>query len=352
MSTTFALVLAGLFLGVNAFFVAAEYAVISSRLAQVEPLAEEGRRGAPQAVFALEHVSLMLATSQLGVTVMSTSLGAVAEPAIAHLVEGPLAAIGLGEAAVQAVSFLIALLVVVILHVVIGELVPMNLSIAKSHRALLVLAPPLVAVGRVFSPFVKFLDWLAKLVVKSVGLEPKSEIASSYTVEEVASIVQTSREEGKIQDDLGLLAGTLQFSDLPVTSLMVPLDGITTVREPVTPDQVEKIVGRTGFSRLAVEDDAGVPVGYLHVKDVLYADGAERFEPVDPWRIRKLATIPETEEAAAALRWMQASATHMVGIVSEDDDLVGVLFLEDLLETLVGQVKDSLQREQWDRFGQ
>ena len=171
MTTGLALVLAFLFLAVNAFFVAAEYAVISTRLSQIEPLVKQGRRGAGPAMFALEHVSIMLATSQLGVTVMSTSLGAVAEPAIAHLVEVPLAAIGLTEAMVQVISFLIALLVVIFLHVLFGEMVPMYLSIAKSHQALLVLAPPLVAVGRFFSPLVRLLDRLAKWFVKMAGLE-------------------------------------------------------------------------------------------------------------------------------------------------------------------------------------
>lgn len=345
MTTGFALVLALVFLSVNAFFVAAEYAVISSRLSQVEPLAEQGRRGAQPALYALEHVSLMLATSQLGVTVMSTSLGAIAEPAIAHLVEGPLAAIGLGEAMVQIVSFLIALLVVVFLHVLFGEMVPMYLSIAKSHKALLLLAPPLVAIGRFFGPLVRLLDRLAKWFVKVAGLEPKSEIASAYTVEEVASIVEASRAEGKIQDDLGLVEGTLEFSDISATDLMVPLEDLVSVEAPVTPAAVEALVTRTGFSRFPVVNAEGGIIGYVHLKDVLYAKGPLREEPVEGWRTRSLATIPTAEVAGAALRHMQATATHLVGVVEpETGDLRGVLFLEDLLEELVGQVSDSLQR--------
>lgn len=349
MTTGLALVLAFLFLAVNAFFVAAEYAVISTRLSQIEPLAKQGRRGAGPAMFALEHVSIMLATSQLGVTVMSTSLGAVAEPAIAHLVEVPLAAIGLTEAMVQVISFLIALLVVIFLHVLFGEMVPMYLSISKSHQALLVLAPPLVAVVRFLSPLVRLLDRLAKWFVKMAGLEPKSEIASAYTVEEVASIVEASRAEGKIQDDLGLVEGTLEFSHLAVTDLMVPLDELLSIDSPVTPDAVEALVTKTGFSRFPVVNDQSVITGYVHLKDVLHAKGAEKDQPIEPWRIRKLTAIPATDEAGAALREMQASGTHLVGVVEpETNALVGVLFLEDLLEELVGQVSDTLQREGWE----
>lgn len=349
MSTWIALFFAVLFLAVNAFFVAAEYAVISSRLSQVQPLVAEGRRGATQAMYALEHVSLMLAISQLGVTVMSTSLGAIAEPAIAHLVEGPLRGIGVGESGVQVISFLFALLVVVFLHVVFGEMVPMNLSIARSHRALLVLAPPLVAVGRLFSPIILAFDALAKWFVKVAGLEPRSEIASAYTVEEVASIVQASQDEGKIQDDLGLIVGTLQFSDVSAADLMVPFGELTTVTQPVTPAAVEALVSRTGFSRFLVEGEDGTIKGYIHLKDVLYAEGEDREKPVDPWKVRELRVIPSGEDAAKALQEMQASGTHLAGVSDGDGELVGVLFLEDLLEELVGQVRDSLQRDDWLR---
>lgn len=350
MSTGLALFLAFLFLAVNAFFVAAEYAVISSRLSQVEPLAERGRRGAVQALFALEHVSLMLAISQLGVTVASTSLGAIAEPAIAHLVEVPLRAVGLGEAGVQVVSFLFALLLVVFLHVVFGEMVPMNLSIAKSHDALLVLAPPLVAVGRVFGPVVRALDALAKWFVKIAGLQPKSEIASAYTLEEVATIVEESRLQGKLADDVGLLGGTLVFSGLTAADLMVPIGDLVNIEQPVTRSTVEALVTKTGFSRFPVVDESGNVGGYVHLKDVLHASGERRDEPVDNWRIRDLSVIPAEEEAGEALREMQASATHMVGVKAPNDGrLVGVLFLEDLLEKLIGQVSDSLQREEWER---
>ncbi|MDN6566714.1 MAG: CNNM domain-containing protein, partial [Actinomyces sp.] len=134
-------------LGVNAFFVTGEFATTSSRRSQIEPLYEQGRRGSAKAMYALQHVSLMLAICQLGITVASTSLGVVAEPAIAHLVEGPLVHLGLPAATSHVVGFTAALVIVLFLHVVFGEMVPKNIAIANPHRALLVLAPPLVGVG-------------------------------------------------------------------------------------------------------------------------------------------------------------------------------------------------------------
>lgn len=351
MNPALGLTLTALLLAVNAFFVASEFAVTSSRRSSIEPLVAEGRRGSKQALYALEHVSVMLAICQLGITVMSTSLGVIAEPAIAHLISGPMVSIGASEAAAHAVAFVIALLLVLFLHVVFGEMVPKNISIARPDRALLMLAPPLTAIGRVLRPIVIGLDHTANWFLRIFGMEPRSEIAATFTVDEVASIVELSREEGKLIDDLGLLTGTLEFTEETAGSLLVPLDRLVTVGPAVTPAQVESMVAKTGYSRFPVVDAKGALIGYVHLKDVLYAQGEQRDQPVEPWRIRSLQTVGADVEAETALRTMQDTATHMMAVVPPSSAdaggpgaAVGVLFLEDLLEELVGQVKDSLQR--------
>ncbi len=144
MSTWLALVLVVVFLAGNAFFVGAEFAIISVRRSAIEPLAAAGDRRARTVLWAMEHVSLMLACAQLGITVCSTSIGLVAEPAIAHLVTRPLHALGASEVWTEPVAFVVALLVVVYLHVVLGEMVPKNLAVAGPDRAVLLLGPPLV----------------------------------------------------------------------------------------------------------------------------------------------------------------------------------------------------------------
>ena len=335
MSPALGLSLTVVFLLVNAYFVAAEFAVTSSRRSQLEPLANDGVRGAKQAMYALEHVSLMLAISQLGITVMSTSLGAIAEPAIAHLIYRPLSAFGLGMDVAHGIAFVVALLIVLFLHVVFGEMVPKNLSIAKSTVTLLALAPSLVAIGRVLRPVVVLMDNTANWFIRHFGFEPRSEIAATFTVEEVANIVEVSREEGKLSDELGLLAGTLEFAETTVDALMIPLDKLATIALPASPDSVESMVAKTGFSRFPVtegEDGDQEIVGYVHLKDVLYAQTPEeRSEPLPPWRVRSLEYIPSNLGAEDALRQMQATSSHVVGIVSEaGGDLDGALFMEDL----------------------
>lgn len=348
MSITLGLFFTVLLLAANAYFVAAEFAVTSSRRAQIEPLAAEGKRGGAQALYALQHVSLMLAISQLGITVMSTTLGAIAEPAIARLIEAPLELVGVPSTVVHAISFVFALLIVLFLHVVFGEMVPKNISIARSTQALLILAPSLVTLGRLLRPIVVFLDSAANWFIRLGGMEPKSEISAAYTIDEVATIVELSREEGKLEDDLGLLTGTLEFTDRNVRDLMVLRDNLTSLSHPVTPADVEAQVAATGFSRFPIENDKQEIDGYVHLKDVLYATDAQRNEPLPTWRIRPLETVLETLDAEEALRLMQRSAIHVVGVTgAKDGKLLGVLFLEDLLEELVGQVRDSLQRDQF-----
>jgi CBS domain containing-hemolysin-like protein len=196
MSTSWALVLAVLLLAGNAFFVAAEFAIISARRSSIEPLADEGDRRARTVLWAMEHVSLMLAVAQLGVTVCSTSLGLVAEPAIAHLLLRPLEAVGANPGLAHPIAFVVALVLVVYLHVVLGEMVPKNLAVSGPDQAVLLFGPPLVWVGRLVRPVVTSLDWTANHALRLFGVEPKAEIASAFTAQEVQSIVERSRAEG------------------------------------------------------------------------------------------------------------------------------------------------------------
>ncbi|OJV78963.1 MAG: hypothetical protein BGO37_01025 [Cellulomonas sp. 73-92] len=344
MSPALAAVLVVVFLAGNAFFVGAEFAIISSRRSSIEPLAAAGDRRARTVLWAMEHVSLMLACAQLGITVCSTSLGLVAEPALAELVAHPLHALGASDTWVHPVAFVLALLIVVYLHVVLGEMVPKNLAVAGPDRAVLLFGPPLVWLGRVVRPVITALNWIANHAVRLVGFEPRDEVASSFTAEEVQSIVERSAAEGLISDEQGLLSGALEFSDLTARDVMVPAARLVGIDEGATPDEIEHLVGRTGFSRLPVRDQ-GELVGYLHVKDVLYADAATRLQPVPDWRVRRLAVVAPDDEIEDALAAMQRSGAHLAR-VDEGGTAVGVVFLEDILEELVGEVRDAMQRGQ------
>jgi CBS domain containing-hemolysin-like protein len=364
------LLLALALLLLNAFFVGAEFAVISARRSQIEPLAADGRRAARTTLWALEHLSLMLACAQLGITVASLGLGAVAEPLVAHLLEAPFAAARLPQDLLHPVAFVIALGVVVYLHVVVGEVVPKNLAIAAPERAALVLGPALVAVARVVRPLVVTLDAVTRLLLRLLRVEPKAELDSAFTAEEVHSIIAESRREGLLDaEEHGLLTGALELSARPVSDVMVPVDRLVSVPAGATPEEIERVVARTGFSRLpvgaapsAARGDQGLDgdqgtfaggretpdgvelVGYLHVKDLLYADDVAYTSPLPPRRIRALVNLPTSEDVEDALVAMQRAGAHLARLVDADGTTVGVVFLEDVLEELVGEVRDATQR--------
>jgi CBS domain containing-hemolysin-like protein len=359
MSIPAALTLSAVLLLLNAFFVGAEFAVISARRSQVEPLAEDGRRAARTTLWAMEHVSLMLACSQLGITVCSLGLGAVAEPAVAHLLELPFTAAHVPDGLLHPIAFTLALAAVIYLHVVVGEMVPKNLAIAGPERAALLLAPPLVALGRALKPLIRLLTATTNGLLRLLRVEPKEELTSAFTAEEVHAIVTESRREGLLDDRHHLLTGALELGERRAGDVMVPRARLVTVQLGCTPAQVEALVARTGFSRFpvvargdrptgaaATEGDAAAPddvIGYLHLKDLLYAENGQHDVPVPQARVRSLGTVSEHDELEDVLGTFQRSGAHMARVFDDDGILAGVLFLEDVLEELVGEVTDATQ---------
>ena len=412
----------------NAFFVGAEFAVISARRSQIEPLAEKGSRSAKTALWAMEHATLMLATCQLGITICSLLILNVSEPAIHHLLAVPLEALGIPYAVVDVIGFVLALLLVSYLHVVFGEMVPKNLAfslpdravlmLATSQlgiticsllilnvsepaihhllevpmhalgwdpavisvaafvitlalvsflhvvfgemvpknlafsipdRAVLLLAPPLVWVSRVFRHIIWALNGIANGVLRLFGVEPKNEAASTFTLEEVATIVDRSRREGVLADSSGAVAAAVEFTDKKARDIAVPLAELITLPETATPDDVERAVARYGFSRYVIVDDEQMPIGYVHLKDVLRAaEGPQPDEkisqPLPSKRIHHMLPVQEETDLEDALASMRRAGRHLAKVRDSSGETTAVLFLEDILEELVGEVQDATRR--------
>ncbi|MCA0290471.1 MAG: hemolysin family protein [Actinobacteria bacterium] len=334
-----------LLLLLNAFFVGAEFAAMAARRSQLEPLAEGGSRAARVCLEASEQMGSVLACAQLGITVCSVLLGAVSEAALHHAIEGPLEALGVPDAVVSGLALALALLVVVYLHVVVGEMIPKNLSIASPERAALVLVPPLFWLTRAFRPFIHVMESIAKGIVRLLGIEPKDEVTSAYTAEEVHHIVEESHREGLVEEDqFDLLGAALEFSDKTAGDVGVPVGDLVTLPQGATPEQVERLVAKTGFSRFPTVNPAGEVSGYLHLKDVLYADADDYHLPVPAKRLRRLATVRPEDEVEDVLATMQRTGTHLARVVGPDGAVRGVVFLEDVIEELVGEVLDDSQR--------
>ncbi|WP_137845220.1 hemolysin family protein [Microbacterium sp. 2FI] len=333
----------------NAFFVGAEFAVISARRSQIEPLAERGVRSAKTALYAMEHATLMLATSQLGITICSLLILNVSEPAIHHLLAEPLALTGLAEGTVDVIAFIVALLIVSYLHVVFGEMVPKNLAFSLPDRAVLMLATPLVWISKLFHPVIFVLNWIANHVVRLFRVEPKDEAASTFTLEEVATIVNQSRIEGVLDDAAGTVAAAVEFTDKKAKDIAVPLADLISLPETTTPAKIERAVAKHGFSRYVIVDESGTPVGYVHLKDILRAaEGADAATdvtlPIPAKRIHHMVPVLETTDLEDALALMRRAGRHLAQVRSTAGETTGVLFLEDIIEELIGEVQDATRR--------
>ena len=327
----------GLLLG-NAFFVGAEFAVMAARRSQLEPMAAAGSRRAQVSLQALEQVASLLACAQLGITVCSVGLGAVAESALHEMLHGPFEHAGLPDAAADAVALILALLIVAYLHVVVGEMVPKNLAIAGPDRAALALAPPLLYLTRMLRPVIRLMEGIAKTAVRLLGIEPKDEIASTFTAEEVQFIAAESHREGLIEErQHGRISDALEFSDRVAGDLAVPLSRLVALDTGASAADVERLVAGHGFSRYPVRGATGVFVGYLHLKDTLHASEADYDRPIPQIRIRRLPTVQAEVEVEEVLSVMQRTGAHLAQVVA-GGAVTGVVFLADVLDELVGEI--------------
>jgi CBS domain containing-hemolysin-like protein len=327
---------------VNAFFVGAEFAVISARRSQIEPKAEAGSKAAKTTLWAMEHATLMLATSQLGITVCSLLILNVSEPAIHHLLEIPLGLTSLSAEAVGIIAFVVALLIVTFLHVVLGEMVPKNISFSVPTRAALILAPPLVVVSKVFNPMIWTLNTIANGVLRLFKVAPKDGATSAFTLDEVANIVQQSTRDGMLRDASGTLAAAFEFTTKRVSDVAVPVEEMVLLPSTATPADVQRAVAAHGYSRYILTNDDGDATGYLHLKDVMDLTAPDTFtEPVPAKRIRRLASALHDSELEDALAAMRRTGAHVARVFNTEGTLTGVLFLEDIIEELVGEVEDA-----------
>lgn len=338
MVELWSLVVAVLMLAGNAFFVGAEFGLVSARRSKIEPLALEGSRAARTTLAAMEEVSLMLAGAQLGITVCSVVLGFVSEPVIAHLLEPVFAAMSVPEMLIHPIAFVIALTVTVYLHVVIGEMVPKNLALASPTATALRLTPPLYYMVKLTGPLVISLNWLANHTLLLMGIKPKREVASSFSRDEVAGFVRESHEKGLLSEDEGLLlTGVLMIDVQTAADVMIPIDDVVMTSRDATPKSIESLSVKTGYSRFPVASTNGRYAGYVHIKDIVGVDKATYTARLARAHIRKLNTVKSTDSIKDILATMQDTSSHLARVVSSRGKTVGIVSIEDLVEAVIGQ---------------
>ena len=285
------LLFAALLVLANGFFVGAEFSLVSVRRSQVEPLAAQGSGRARQVLYGLEHLPEMMAAAQFGITVCSLTLGAVAEPTVARLLEPVFHAARVPGELIHPLGYAFALVAVVFLHLVIGEMVPKNLAMAAPGKTAIWLSPGLVAFARACGPVTSALSACARFVLWLFKVEPKDEVEAVFTSEQLNRLVEDSGQAGLLEPEAQeRLEDALELGSRPVTDVLLVRASLVTVDPSVTPRRIEELTVRTGYSRFPVCAEGGGPfMGYLHVKDVLDLEDGDRAVPQQIWR--PMATV-------------------------------------------------------------
>jgi CBS domain containing-hemolysin-like protein len=347
--TAASLLLALALIAANGFFVGAEFAVLAARRSRLEPLLRTSRR-ARTALRAIEQLPLMISACQFGITLASLGLGALAEPAVASVLAGPLAALHVPHGLVHPLALGIALTLVSCLHMLLGEMVPKNLALTGPERAAMMLTPALLIFVRIFRPVIVSLPAIATGVLKLLAIKPVSEIGDVIDRDSVAALIGESSDEGLLQaNQHELLSGALAFEETKADVAGMPLETLVSIEPDVTPADIEQLVTATGYSRFPVRANdhpsTGTDfIGYIHLTDVLDTDPVSRNRPVDRHYIRPLVDIPTTATLQTALATLRRSGSHLARLIDDNGQTRGLIALEDILEQLVGEVMDATRR--------
>lgn len=328
----------------NGFFVAAEFAITAARRASLEERASEGDGRARTALKSITELSLMLAGAQLGITIASLLLGFIAEPAVATIIEAGIdSVVELPSSVVHLISFMVALGVVVFLHMVVGEMAPKNMAIADPEKTALWMALPFRAFVNVFRPFIRLLNAIANGVLGLFGVEGVDELEEGRSAQDIATMITQSAREGMLgKVEHRLLSGAIGFRDRDAADVMVPRTEVVAIPAAATPEDIELAVVETGHSRFPVyAGDLDHVLGFFHAKDLLLVAPEARASALERRLVRPMLVVPESRKLHPLLFDMRRQRRHFALVVDEHGGTGGVVTIEDLLEELVGEIRDE-----------
>jgi len=332
--TVLALLIAVVLLAGNAFFTAVEFALVAASRSRLEVLAEAGNRRARLAVRAMGDLGMQLAGAQLGLTMTALGLGYIVEPAVAHLLDGVLGIYGHG------VSVAVAIVIVVFAHVLIGEMIPKNAALCNPDALAMWLAPVHRLFVGAFRPAIRALEWVVALLVRLCGVKMVDHSSSARTPAELSELLAESRTGGLLSEfEHTLLASALELGERPVSSIMVPRERICAIPRAASVAEAEATVVASGHSRLLL-GDPDQPDGFVHAKDLLTVPPEQWGQALPAACVRRALMVRRDLPLEDLLRLMRRHRVH-VALVREGTVTVGLVTLEDVLESLVGDIRDE-----------
>ncbi|MFI6240999.1 hemolysin family protein [Micromonospora sp. NPDC050795] len=343
MSPGIALFSSVILLALNGFFVAAEFALVASKRYRLEQAAANGGRAARAALDGVRELSLMLAGAQLGITLCTLGLGALAEPAIEHLLSPLLHAVGLPDAASHLIALVFALGVVTFLHLVVGEMAPKSWAITDAERSATLLALPFRAFARVSRPVLSALNALANAILRLFGVNQQDQLAQVHGPDELRMLLEQSREHGLLgAEQHQLLTSMLELQGTSVAQVMEPFATMVTVRRGDPAERIEEVSRDSGRSRLAVLDEAGDVCGLVHVREAVRVVTTGRVATAGEL-MTPAFTLPATSSVTEAVAAMRARQSQLALVRNGGGPArpIGFVALEDLLEEVIGEFDDE-----------
>ncbi|MBE8471890.1 hemolysin family protein [Streptomyces justiciae] len=315
----------------SGFFVAAEFALVAAKRHRMEKAAAQGQRGAKAALAGMRELSLMLAGAQLGITVCTLGLGSVSKPAISHELDPVLHKVGLPSAVSYGIAFAVAMIVVVFLHMVVGEMAPKSWAIAHPERSAMLLAPPFRAVVKVVRPLIGVLNRISNALVRLCRVTPRDELASVHNREQLTHLVEESERLGLISEtDSELLTRSLVEPETPVVDLLIPAARITSVAGDAGIDDILRLATDHDRTRLLVREADGEVLGSVHARDALVARARARSVTARALA-RPVPELAEDTTVADAIELLRRNRASLAVVRDDTGRLTGMVTLDDLL---------------------
>ena len=329
----------------NGFFVASEFALVGVRRSRIATLAEAGDGNAQRLLGLVDNLNAYISATQLGITLSSLALGWIGEPAVAHLLEVPLAGV-VSDTVLHTISFTIAFSIITFLHIVLGELAPKTIALERAEKTALSIALPMQLFYKAFYYPIRLLDWAGTRTVRLLGLHPSSEHASIYTEEELRNLITISGRSGHLEPDQHQLIDRLfDFSEAEVKEAMIPRVSVDAISADSDLEETKAAFRRLGYSRLPVyRDSIDNVVGIMFRRELEpFLESAQGFDLTA--LLHPPLFVPENAKLGGLLRQMQRTRAHLAIVVDEHGGMEGLVTLEDLLEEIVGEIDDEFDEE-------
>jgi CBS domain containing-hemolysin-like protein len=340
--TALFIILTGVLVVVNAFFVIAEYSLVRSRRARLQTMADEGKRGARLALQEMDEIGDYISACQVGITMASIGIGALGEPAIAHLFE-PLLGGALGRTAAVAVSVVISYLLITIAQSIVGEIAPKLYTIQHAEDLARRIARPLRFFRMLFHPFILILNSASNSLLRAIGTDPDAE-PEGGTPDELKRIIAESRSGGSLDvGEANMLTGVFHLHEQEARQVMTPIPAVVTVDLSQTVEDALRLCVSTGHSRLVVTEDENQDrvKGIVHVNQLVKLMMSDGYKAHFSRLVREAPLVPETKPLDDLLADLQRERTEMAIVIDEYGRTAGIVTTEDIIEEVVGEIDDE-----------